>query len=230
MRTGGVGRRIPCVMCIGILLVDDHRIFREGLRVLLEKQPGIRVLAEAEDGRQAVQLAREHHPDVVIMDVSMPQCNGIEATKLIMAEAPGTKVLALSIHSDGNFVIEMLRAGAAGYLLKDCCHQDLARAIRTVDANVVFLSPCIALTAAKEYIRHNSGPNGDRKVNLTGREKEVLLRLAGGKTTKEIAQEFGVSAKTIETYRWRLRQKLNMRSMAELTKYAIRQGLVSVDS
>lgn len=217
-------------MSIGVLLVDDHRIFREGLRVLLEKQPDIQILAEAEDGRQAVQLAREYHPAVVIMDVSMPHCNGIEATKQILAEAPGTKVLALSIHSDGSFVTEMLRAGAAGYLLKDCCHHDLARAIRTVDANVVFLSPHIAMTAAEEYVRHRSGSNGDRQVNLTGREKEVLLRLAGGKTTKEIAQEFGVSAKTVETYRWRLRQKLNMRSMAELTKYAIRQGLVSVDS
>ena len=217
-------------MSIGVLLVDDHRIFREGLRVLLEKQPDIHVLAEAEDGQQAVEMVREHKPDVVVMDVSMPHCNGIEATKLILGEAPGTKVLALSIHSDGNFVTEMLRAGAAGYLLKECCHQDLARAIRSVGANVVFLSPRIAMTAAEEYLKRHCFHDGERAVKLTDREREVLLRLAGGKTAKDIAQEFGVSVKTVETYRWRLRQKLNLHSLAELTKYAIRQGLVSVDS
>jgi len=215
-------------MGIKVLLVDDHRIFREGLRALLEEQPDVEVVGEAADGEQAVELARELRPQVVIMDIRMPKLDGIEATRRITAELPQVRVLALSIYHDGQFVRQMLQAGASGYLLKDCCHHDLARAIRTVDANLTFFSPEITQVAAAERQRPHMN-EGAPPPALTRREREVLQLLAEGRTTREIASQCCVSVKTVETYRWRIRNKLKLRNLAQLTKYALRAGLTSLE-
>jgi DNA-binding NarL/FixJ family response regulator/signal transduction histidine kinase len=218
----GDGRRIR------ILLADDQQITREGLRALLEKHEDMEVIAEASDGRQAIQLSRELVPDVVVMDVAMQGLNGIEATRQIVGKIPGVKVVALSMHADGQFVLEMLRAGASGYLLKDCAQGDLARAIRTVDANLTFLSPGIADSVVGDYARlHGSGPAAI--TILTEREREVLQLLAEGKNTKEIALHFKVSVKTVETHRQHIMEKLAIHSVAELTKFAIREGLTGLE-
>jgi two-component system response regulator NreC len=210
-------------MSIRVLLADDHKIVRQGLRSLLEKQHGMEVIAEAEDGRTAVQLARKLSPDVVVMDIAMPDLNGIGATRQIIAEAPGVKVVALSMHSDKRFVTRMLRAGASGYLLKDCAFEELARAISAVVANQIYLSLGIAGVVVEDYVRHvpETGPS------LTPRECEVLQLLAEGSSTKEIAARLHVSVKTVETHRRHIMEKLDIHTIAELTKYAIREGLTS---
>jgi len=215
---------------ITVLLAEDHKITREGIRALLEKEPDIDVVAEADNGRKAVELAKELVPDVVIMDIAMPELNGIEATRQIVSAGTGTKIIALSMHSDKQYVLEMLRAGASGYLLKDCAQSDLARAVRTVDSNLAFFSPEIADNVVEEYARHRAKDGIDAASILTPREREVLQLLAGGKNTKEIAMHFGVSAKTIETHRQHIMEKLGLRSLAELTKYAIREGLTDLES
>jgi len=210
-------------MALRILLVDDHQIVREGLRILLEKEPDMEVAAEAEDGRAAVRLAREVSPQVVIMDVAMPDLNGIEATRQIVAECPGIKVIALSMHADRRFVANMLKAGASGYLLKDSAFEELARAIRTVAADKVYLSPEVSDIVVRDYVK---GPQEEASVYslLTPREREVLQLLAEGKATREIADCLHVSVKTVETHRQQIMYKLKVRSVAELTKYAIRGG------
>lgn len=216
-------------MSINILLVEDHQIVREGLRSLLEKQTGFRVVAEAEDGRAAVQVAREMALDIVIMDVSMPDLNGIEATRQILAHNPDTKVIALSMHADKRFVVQMLRAGASGYVLKNSAFGELELAIRTVLANRTYLSPKMADLIVKEYVHHLANAEPSVFSILTPRELEVLQLLSEGKTTKEIAFSLQVSVKTIETYRQQIMAKLGVHSIAELTKYAIREGLTAVD-
>jgi len=216
-------------MSIRILLADDHKIVREGLRALLEKQPGMEVIAEAEDGRTTVRLARELSPDVVIMDVAMPDLNGIGATDQIIAEAPDVKVVALSMHSDRRFVMEMFKAGASGYLLKDCAFEELARAVRAVAAGQTYLSPGIAGVVIKDYVRRLSETNSAFSI-LTSREHEVLQLLAEGKSTKQIASRLHVSVKTVETHRRHIMEKLDIHSVAELTKYAIREGLTPLET
>jgi DNA-binding NarL/FixJ family response regulator len=215
-------------MALKILLVDDHQIVRQGLRTLLEKEPDMEVAAEAEDGRAAVRLAREVSPQVVIMDVAMPDLNGIEATRQIVAECPGVKVIALSMHADRRFVSNMLKAGASGYLLKDSAFEELARAIRAVAADKVYLSPEVSDIVIRDYVK---GPQEEVSVYslLTPREREVLQLLAEGKATREIADRLHVSVKTVETHRQQIMTKLELRSVAELTKYAIREGLSSLD-
>jgi len=215
-------------MSIRILLADDHRIMREGLRALLEGQPGLSVLAEAENGRRAVQLARELRPDVIIMDVSMPDLNGIEATRQICESVPDSRVVALSIHSDRRFVLQMFKAGANGYLLKDCAFEELTRAIRSVSDGQAYLSPGIAGVVVGEFLRGlvNGEPSGAPEI--TAREREVLQLMAEGKTTKEIAAQLQVSVKTVETHRRQLMEKLQLGSVAELTKYAIREGITTL--
>ena len=214
-------------MAIRILLADDHKIVRQGLRTLLEQEPDMEVVAEAEDGRIAVRLARELAPQVVIMDVGMPDLNGIEATRQVLADTPGLKVIALSMHSDRRFVVNMLKAGASGYLLKDSAFEELAAAIRVVMLNKTYLSPGVSDIVIKDYIQ---GPREDSSVFsvLTPREREVLQLMAEGKSTKQIADRLHVSVKTIETHRQQIMTKLGIHSVAELTKYAVREGLSSL--
>jgi len=216
-------------MSIKILLADDHQIIREGLRSLLEKQSDMEVVAEAHDGLTTVRLVQKINPDVVIMDIGMPDMNGIDATRQIITEHTKVKVIALSMHSDRRFVLEMLKAGASGYLLKDSAFEELVSAIHTVMANQPYLSPRITDIVVKEYLHHL--PNGEPTVFtvLTKREREVLQLLAEGRTTKQIAFSLSVSAKTIETHRQQLMEKLRLHSIAELTKYAIREGLTSLE-
>ena len=216
-------------MSLKIILADDHSIMREGLRALLEKQPDIEVLAEAENGRTAVELSRDLKPDVVIIDIAMPDLNGIEATRQIVAESPGVKVIALSMHSDRKFVREMLSAGASGYMLKDSAFEELDKAISTVNDNQTYLSPGIADTVVKDYLGKIVTDNSAASIALTNREREVLQLFAEGKTTKQIASLLFVSIKTIETHRKQIMDKLGLDSIAELTKYAIREGLTSLE-
>jgi DNA-binding NarL/FixJ family response regulator len=216
-------------MSIKVLLADDHRVFREGLRALLEKSADIRVVGEAENGRAAVRLTRDLAPDVIVMDVSMPELNGIEATRQISSRLPSTKVVALSMHADRRFVTEMLKAGARGYLLKDCTCEELVTAIRTTAAGKTYLSPAVADEVVKAYLSQapesDSGPDG---TALTDRQREVLQLLAEGHTTRQIALRLHVSIKTVETHRHQIMDKLNIHSVAELTKYAVREGLTSL--
>jgi DNA-binding NarL/FixJ family response regulator len=217
-------------MNIRILLADDHKIVREGLRALLAKQIGMEVIAEAEDGRTTVQMARELLPDVVIMDIAMPDMNGIEATRRITTETLGIKVISLSMHSDRRFVVEMLKAGASGFLLKDCALEELAHAIHAVAANRIYLSPGIADVVIKDYVHLLSKEDLSVFSILTAREREVLQLLTEGKTTKEIAFSLQISVKTVETYRQQIMDKLSIHNVAELTKYAIREGLTSIET
>ena len=215
-------------MSIRILIVDDHNIIREGLRALLEKEPDMEIVAEAENGRMAVQMVRKSNPDVVIMDIGMPDLNGIEATSQIMARSSSVKVIALSMHSNKQFVVEILKSGALGYLLKDCAFEELASAIRAVVANQNYLSPKIANIIIKDYVRHSTSESSVFSI-LTAREREVLQLLAEGKITKEIAYDLHLSIKTIETHRRTIMTKLDIHSVAELTKYAIREGLTPLE-
>ncbi len=215
-------------MSIKVVLADDHMIVRNGLRSLLE-QNDMEVVAEAEDGRTTVRLARDLLPDVVVMDIGMPDLNGIEATRQITAESPGVKVIGLSMHADKRFVSGMLSAGASGYLLKDCAFEELAQALRAVVASQTYLSPGINSIVVKDYMDRASITRSPDPPVLTGREREVLQLLAEGKTTKQIASQLGVSAKTIESHRQHIMSKLDLHSIAELTKYAIRTGLTSLE-
>ena len=216
-------------MTIRVLLADDHNIVREGLRSLLEKDPEIEVVAMADNGRTAVQLAGELKPDVAVLDIAMPEMNGIEATRRITRDDPEIKVLALSMHSARRFVTEALSAGAKGYLLKDCAAEELVRAIRTVAANETYLSPKVAGLIVKDYLKHSPESTLSDESCLTNREREILQLIAEGESTKEIAFKIGVSIKTVETHRQQIMKKLNLHSVAELTRYAIREGLTPLD-
>ena len=216
-------------MSIKVLLADDHRIVREGLRVLLETEGDMEVIAEAEDGLALVGLVQEMSPDIVLMDVAMPNLNGIEATRQIIGTAPSIKVLALSMYSDRQFVIGMLSAGASGYLLKDCAFEELTQAIHAVAANRTYLSPGIADIVVKEYLHHLEKTGSSAFSVLTAREREMLQLLAEGRTVREIARDLCLSVKTIETHRQHIMTKLNIHSIANLTKYAISEGLTSLE-
>ena len=216
-------------MSVKIILADDHRIMREGLRALLEKEAGIEVIAEADNGRTTVELSRELNPDVVVIDIGMPDLNGIDATRQIVSDAPAVKVIALSMHSDKKFVREMLSAGASGYLLKDSAFEELGTALTTVINNQTYLSPKIADTVVKDYLGKVELKESKASPSLTKREREVLQLIAEGKTTKEIASHLYVSIKTIETHRKQIMDKVGLNSVAELTKYAIREGLTSLE-
>lgn len=215
---------------IKILLADDHKLLREGLRALIEEQRNMIVVAEAEDGRSAVRLAAELSPDVIVMDISMPGLNGIDATRRIAAVSPGIKVIALSMHADRNFVVEMFKAGAAGYLLKDCAFEELIHAIRAVSSKKAYLSSKLSDTMIKDYVKLFPKKKHSVFSALTAREREVLQLLAEGKSTREVAAKLNVSTKTVETFRQRIMKKLDIHTVAELTKYAIRAGLTSLDA
>ncbi len=210
-----------------IVVADDHRLMRQGLRTMLTSQ-GFEVVGEAQDGRTAVAMACELAADLVIMDITMPGLNGIDATRQITDSAGnGAKVIALSMHSDRRFVAQALKAGASGYLLKDCAFDELAQAIQAVLAGKVYLSPGVTGAVVDDYLRKVPTADTGRCANLTAREREVLQLLAEGSSTKQIAAALKVSTKTVETYRRRVMDKLNLYTVAELTKYAIREGLTS---
>lgn len=216
-------------LMIKVMLADDHKIFREGLSSLLEKAKDIQVVGYAENGRQAVTLAAELRPDVIIMDVAMPDLNGIEATEQILSEGARVGVVALSMHADQRFVSAMLRAGASGYLLKDCAFHELVQAVQTVAAGEKYLSPAIASLVIDEYVRAAEAGEESPRDLLTPREREVLQLIAEGRATKQIAGRLGVSVKTVETYRRQIMEKLGIDTVAGLTKYAIREGLTSLE-
>ncbi|MCK9375707.1 MAG: response regulator transcription factor [Syntrophobacterales bacterium] len=217
-------------MITRILIADDHQIVRQGLRFLLEKEPDMKVVAEAEDGRMTVRLTRELNPGVIIMDVAMPDLNGIEATRQIITEFPTTKVIALSMYADRRFVVNMLKAGASAYLLKDCAFEELTRAIRVVLAHKTYLSPGVTDILVKDCKLGTPPSEVSAFGVLTPREREVLQLMSEGRSTTKIADHLHVSVKTVESHRQQLMQKLNLHSVAELTKYAIREGLTSLEA
>jgi two-component system response regulator NreC len=215
-------------MGVRIILAEDHRITREGLVNLLEERSDMQVVGEAENGREAVRLATELSPDLVIMDVTMPDLNGIDATRIITSGSNNTKVIALSMYSDKQFVQGMIQAGASGYLLKDCAFEELVSAIQAVIQGDTYLSPGIAGIVVQDYLNKLTTDRSSADTVLTNREREVLQLIAEGNSTKEIAARLSVSVKTVETHRRQMMEKLGIFSIAELTKYAIREGLTSL--
>ena len=216
-------------MSVRIVIADDHQLMREGLSSLLSQQADIRVVGEAINGREAVQLAERENPDVVVMDVSMPDLNGIDATRQILSRSPRTRVIALSMHSDRQFVAEMFRAGARGYLLKDSAFEELASAITRVAKDETYIAPRISGFRLEDYTRKEERGEPLLAPRLSEREREVLQNMAEAKGTKENAADLHLSAKTVETHRQHIMDKLEMYSVAELTKFAIREGLTTLD-
>jgi len=216
-------------MSLKILIVDDHTIVREGLRALIDKEADMKVVAEAGTGAEAVLAARDCRHDVIVMDISMPDMNGIDATRLILQDRPGSRVLALSMEADRRFVVEVLQAGALGYLLKDVVFAELATAIRTVAVGETYLPPRVTEVIVKEYLQRIPLQESLACNTLTPREREILQLIADGMSAKEIAQANNVSTKTIEAQRSSIMQKLALFSIASLTKFAIREGLTSLN-
>jgi DNA-binding NarL/FixJ family response regulator len=212
-------------MGLRILLVDDHTILREGLRSLLEKVPSMTVVGEAGDGAEAIRLAGELLPDVVIMDLTMPIMNGIDATRILASRYPAIRILALSMESDRFFVVEVLKAGAAGYLLKDTAFAELADAVQTVARGETYLPRKISTLLVKEFLQCIPEEVSPVYQALTPREREILQLVADGHNVKEIAHRLAVSPKTVENQRQAIMQKLNLFSIAALTKFAVRHGL-----
>ncbi len=212
------------------MLADDHKILREGLRILLETQLGHSVVGEADTGLLAVELVNNTVPDLVIMDLSMPDMNGIEATRSIHKDHPEIKIIALSMYSDKRFVGDMLSAGASAYLLKDCAFDELEMALEAVCSEGSYVSTDLRSSLLDDYVKKLQGRNDEIELSLTPRERHVLLLLAEGFTTKEIASELSVSPKTIESHRTHLMEKLGVGSVAALIKFALRQGLINLDS
>jgi len=212
-----------------ILIADDHVMMREGLRKLLESQPGLQVVAEAGDGRTAVELVERMKPDVVIMDVAMPDLNGVEATRQIVRGPASSKVIALSAHGSGRFVTEILKAGAVGYVLKQGGFSELVHAIESVTTGKAYLSPDVSQAVLDGL---TSGETEDAPVpaaKLTAREREILQLMAEGKSTQTIGSDLGVSPKTVATHRTNIMQKLGLRNVAQLVQYAIREGVIAVE-
>ncbi len=212
-------------MGIKILLADDHKIMREGLRSLIQKHPQVEIVGEAEDGLVTVRLALELSPDIIIMDIGMPDLNGIEATRRIKSVLPKSRIIALSMYYDKRFVSGMLGAGASGYLRKDCALDELVTAIEVVSKNKTYLSPQVARAGVAKRLNQVPKSSGVSLATLTNRQKEVLQSLSEGKSTKQIAFALKISVKTVETHILNIKEKLDIRSTAELTRYAIREGL-----
>jgi two-component system, NarL family, response regulator NreC len=215
-------------MSIKILLADDHRIVREGLRSILESESDIEIVGEASDGATALSLVRKLIPDLIVMDISMPDLNGVEATRKILGEYPEIKVIALSMHSDKRFVVEMLDAGASGYLLKDCASEELSQAIHGALAGETYISHGITASVIRKLMEPETD-NGERSSVLTKKELVVLKYIAEGLNTKEIADKLTVSVKTVESHRLHIMEKLEIHNIAELIKHAIRIGLISIN-
>jgi two-component system, NarL family, response regulator NreC len=213
---------------IRILLADDHSILREGLRMLLDRQDEFAVVGDASNGREAVEMAEKHDPDVVIMDLAMPGLNGIEATRRIIARSPRTAVVILSMHSDESYILRSLKAGARGYLLKDSLKADLIDAVRAAVRGKSFFSPKVSQVLKEEYVNELEARGAeDTWELLTDREREILQLVAEGKTNKEIAAVLNISIYTIDTHRSHILQKLNLHSAPELILYAVRKGIIS---
>ena len=215
-------------MSIKVLLADDHAVLRYSLSKSFENLDDIEVIGQAKDGHRAVEMVRELSPDVVVMDIGMPELNGIEATRKIARDYPAVKVIGLSMHSSDKYVREMFKAGATGYLLKNCDFDELAEAIRTVFDGKTFVSPAIGSMIIKEYV---SKPEEEKTVFtlLSQREREVLQLLAEGNTTKQIGRSLHISPKTVEAHRIRIMEKLDINNIANLTKYALQEGLTETD-
>ena len=215
-------------MDITILLADDHAILRRGLRALLEREPGMEVLGEAADGRETIKAVGELQPDVVVLDITMPNLNGIEAARQIQAKGGKTAIIILSMHSDEGYVLRALRAGARGYLLKDAVEAELIQAIRAVAGGKAYFSPEVSKLLVEDYIQGMQLRGiEDRYELLTAREREVLQLLAEGKSSKDIARILELSVYTVDTHKANLMQKLSLHSMAELILFAVRRGIIS---
>jgi two-component system response regulator NreC len=217
-------------MSVRTLLVDDHKIIREGLRAMFEKQTHIDIVGEAEDGLTAIQMARELRPDVVILDINMPGMDGIDTTQQLLKELPETKVIALSMFAKRTYVTKMLEAGASGYVLKEGAFSELTEAINTVLAGEVYLCAAVATVLVDEYVGRSGRHGSASTAQLTQRELDILKLLVEGKPSKEIARILDVSIQAIDAGRRRIMQKLNVDTFVDLVKYAIREGLISVDS
>ncbi|MDR7483958.1 MAG: response regulator transcription factor [Armatimonadota bacterium] len=213
---------------IRVLIADDHAIVREGVRMILSAHPEIQVVGEAGTGEQAVAMAQTLRPDVVIMDISMPGMNGIEATQQIRARVPETSVLALTMHEDDHYVFQLLRAGASGYVLKRAAATDLIDAVRAASRGEAFLYPSVAKSVVQDYLRRLERGEAERKPydGLTEREREVLTLIADGHTNQEIANRLFISIKTVQTHRAHIFEKLGLHDRTELVRYAIRVGLI----
>jgi DNA-binding NarL/FixJ family response regulator len=207
---------------VRVLLADDHSVVRSGFRMLISAQADMEVVGEASNGRQAVELAGQLQPDVIVMDVTMPELNGIEATRRVSNDVPRARVLALSMHKDAVYVREILRAGARGYLLKDSGETDLIAAIRSVAKGEGYLSPGVSDAVLSDYRKHVTNPID----LLSSREREVLQLIAEGKTNKDIANALNLSVYTVEAHRGRIMEKLNLHNTGELVRFAVRNGLV----
>ena len=207
---------------IRILLADDHAMVRQGFRLILSSQQDMEIVGEAGNGREAVEMAEKLQPDIIVMDVAMPELNGIEATRKIIAALPRTRILALSMHKDSVYVREILRAGARGYLLKDSIDSDLLSAVRAMAKGEGYLSPAVSDAVLSDYRKHVTAPLD----LLTAREREVLQMIATGKTNKDIANDLKLSVYTVDAHRGRIMEKLNLHSTGELVRFAVRNGLV----
>jgi two-component system response regulator NreC len=213
---------------IRVLLADDHTLIRAGLRMVVVSQPDFTVVGEASDGREAVALAEQLKPDVVVMDIGMPSLNGIEACRQIHDSLPGSQVIMLSMHSDEGYVLRALKAGAKGYMLKDSAEADLASAIRAVTAGKSFFSPAVSKILLEDYMRKLKRTGAEDSFDLLSpREREVLQLVAEGKSSKEVANLLSLSVYTVETHRAKLMQKLNLHNIPELILYAVRKGVIS---
>jgi RNA polymerase sigma factor (sigma-70 family) len=213
---------------IRILLADDHTVVRDGLRALVEKQPDMSVIGEAADGRDTIRIAEEQSPDVIIMDIAMPNMNGIEATRRIIASKPQTAVLILSMHQDESYVLRSLKAGARGYLLKDSVRSDVIEAIRAVVQGRSFLTRKVSRILQEDYVREMERRGLEDSYDLlTDREREILQLVAEGRTNKEVAAMLNISLTTVETHRTHILQKLNLHSIPELILYAVRKGIIA---
>ena len=213
---------------VRILLADDHTVIRQGLRLLLEREPSFQVVGEAADGRQAVALAEQLRPDVLVLDLAMPNLNGIEAARQIAGRVPSTAIVVLSMHADESYLLQALKAGARAYLLKDSADSDLIAAVRAVRDGKGFFSPAISRLLADDYVRHlqERGAHDSYEL-LTPREREILQLLAEGKSNKDVAAILNLSTYTVETHRANIMQKLNLHSAPEIVLYAVRKGMIS---